>query len=188
MVKAGESTPTFIPPPSYEQALPEENQGPRRDWVVGLLDAASHDILEHLDGQLHHLGSLSSLCVQASLGLDRVGGSTGPESLYPTHASSLPFDSTAPLTFFPPGHTVCVVRGDAKISGTVTFEQASESDPTTISWDITGHDPNAQRGMHIHTFGDNTNGCTSAGPHCKPVPDGRFVRKTGPWCAEQPAH
>lgn len=77
------------------------------------------------------------------------------------------------LTFSPPGHTVCVVRGDAKISGTVTFEQASESDPTTISWDITGHDPNAQRGMHIHTFGDNTNGCTSAGPHCKSAPDGR---------------
>lgn len=61
---------------------------------------------------------------------------------------------------------VAVVRGDSKVAGTVTFEQASESAPTTISWDITGYDPNAKRGMHIHTFGDNTNGCTSAGPHC----------------------
>ena len=62
---------------------------------------------------------------------------------------------------------VAVVRGDSKVSGSVTFEQASESAATTISWDITGHDPNAKRGMHIHTFGDNTNGCTSAGPHCE---------------------
>ncbi|KAI1843682.1 hypothetical protein JX265_008491 [Neoarthrinium moseri] len=63
---------------------------------------------------------------------------------------------------------VAVVRGDSKVTGTVTFEQASESDPTTISWDITGNDANAERGMHIHTFGDNTNGCTSAGPHFNP--------------------
>jgi Cu-Zn family superoxide dismutase len=62
---------------------------------------------------------------------------------------------------------VAVVRGDSNIKGTVTFEQESENSLTTVSWDITGHDANAKRGMHIHTFGDNTNGCTSAGPHCE---------------------
>jgi Cu-Zn family superoxide dismutase len=63
---------------------------------------------------------------------------------------------------------VAVLRGDSNVSGVVTFEQPSESSPTTISWDITGNDPLAQRGMHIHQFGDNTNGCTSAGPHFNP--------------------
>jgi superoxide dismutase, Cu-Zn family len=62
---------------------------------------------------------------------------------------------------------VAVVRGDSTVKGTVTFEQASESSPTTVSWDIQGSDANAQRGMHVHAFGDNTNGCTSAGPHCE---------------------
>ena len=62
---------------------------------------------------------------------------------------------------------VAVLRGDSNVKGTVTFEQADESAPTTISWNITGHDANAERGMHIHAFGDNTNGCTSAGPHCE---------------------
>jgi hypothetical protein len=59
-----------------------------------------------------------------------------------------------------------VLRGDSKVSGTVVFEQSSESSPTTITYDISGNDPNAERGMHVHQFGDNTNGCTSAGPHC----------------------
>ncbi|PTB36390.1 Superoxide dismutase [Cu-Zn] [Trichoderma asperellum] len=63
---------------------------------------------------------------------------------------------------------VTILRGDAKVSGTVIFEQASEGAPTTITYNITGNDPNAKRGFHIHTFGDNTNGCTSAGPHFNP--------------------
>ncbi|KAI9884063.1 MAG: hypothetical protein M1823_004153 [Watsoniomyces obsoletus] len=63
---------------------------------------------------------------------------------------------------------VAVVRGDSNVRGTVTFEQASETSPTKITYDITGYDPNAKRGMHIHQFGDNTNGCTSAGPHFNP--------------------
>lgn len=64
--------------------------------------------------------------------------------------------------------SVSVLRGDSKVAGTVTFEQADENSPTTITWDITGNDANAKRGFHIHTYGDNTNGCTSAGPHFNP--------------------
>lgn len=63
---------------------------------------------------------------------------------------------------------VAVVRGDSKVHGVVSFEQASASEPVTVSWDIEGNDPNALRGFHIHQFGDNTNGCTSAGPHFNP--------------------
>lgn len=64
--------------------------------------------------------------------------------------------------------TVAILRGDSKINGVVNFEQSSESDPTTITWEISGNDANALRGFHVHQFGDNTNGCTSAGPHFNP--------------------
>ncbi|KAA8913871.1 superoxide dismutase [Sphaerosporella brunnea] len=63
---------------------------------------------------------------------------------------------------------VAVVRGDAGVSGVVKFSQESESAPTVIEYEIQHTDANAERGMHIHEFGDNTNGCTSAGPHFNP--------------------
>merc|ERR1712000_334162 len=53
---------------------------------------------------------------------------------------------------------VAILRGDKNVSGTVFLEQADESSPTTVTWDITGNSPNAERGFHIHTFGDNANG------------------------------
>ncbi|KAI9753074.1 MAG: hypothetical protein M4579_005346 [Chaenotheca gracillima] len=63
---------------------------------------------------------------------------------------------------------VAVLRGDSQVGGTVTFEQSSETSPTSITYNITGSDASAKRGMHVHQFGDNTNGCTSAGPHFNP--------------------
>ena len=55
------------------------------------------------------------------------------------------------------------------MSGTVEFSQSDESSPVTINYNITGNDASAERGFHIHQFGDNTNGCTSAGPHFNPL-------------------
>ncbi|KAH9437141.1 Superoxide dismutase [Cu-Zn] [Pyricularia oryzae] len=74
---------------------------------------------------------------------------------------------------------VAVLRPDpnatVQVSGHVIFEQESESSPTKVTWDFKGCDANAKRAFHIHTFGDNTNGCTSAGPHFNPI-----TRSTAP--------
>ncbi|TDL23266.1 hypothetical protein BD410DRAFT_787592 [Rickenella mellea] len=63
---------------------------------------------------------------------------------------------------------VAVVKGESKVTGTVTFSQSSKLGPVTISGDLKGLDPNAKRGFHIHTLGDATNGCLSSGAHFNP--------------------
>jgi len=64
---------------------------------------------------------------------------------------------------------IAVLRGDSKVSGIVKFEQADENSPVKVSGEIAGNDANAQRGFHVHQFGDGSNGCTSAGPHFNPT-------------------
>uniref|UniRef100_A0ABQ0MDK8 Superoxide dismutase [Cu-Zn] n=1 Tax=Mycena chlorophos TaxID=658473 RepID=A0ABQ0MDK8_MYCCL len=62
---------------------------------------------------------------------------------------------------------VAVLKGDASVSGTVTFEQTSLGF-VTVSGELKNLDANALRGFHIHQYGDLSGGCLSAGPHYNP--------------------
>uniref|UniRef100_E9RFG1 Superoxide dismutase [Cu-Zn] n=1 Tax=Anguilla japonica TaxID=7937 RepID=E9RFG1_ANGJA len=62
---------------------------------------------------------------------------------------------------------VCVLKGTGDATGTVFFEQGSDSAPVHVTGQISGLTP-GEHGFHVHVFGDNTNGCISAGPHFNP--------------------
>ncbi|ORY26870.1 superoxide dismutase Cu-Zn [Naematelia encephala] len=64
---------------------------------------------------------------------------------------------------------VAVLKGDSSVQGTIKFEQEAAGAPVTVTGEIKNLDPSAERGFHVHQFGDNTNGCVSAGAHFNPL-------------------
>eukprot|EP01101_Sappina_pedata_P002077 TRINITY_DN12352_c0_g1_i1.p1 TRINITY_DN12352_c0_g1~~TRINITY_DN12352_c0_g1_i1.p1 ORF type:complete len:153 (-),score=70.78 TRINITY_DN12352_c0_g1_i1:139-597(-) len=62
---------------------------------------------------------------------------------------------------------VCVLRGE-KVTGTVQFSQESADAPVTVEGNVAGLSEGFH-GFHVHEFGDNTNGCISAGAHFNPL-------------------
>ncbi|XP_075226338.1 superoxide dismutase 1 [Lycorma delicatula] len=65
-----------------------------------------------------------------------------------------------------PVKAVCVLNGE-QVKGTVYFEQGESDEPVKVTGEVTGLGKGLH-GFHVHEFGDNTNGCTSAGPHFNP--------------------
>jgi len=61
---------------------------------------------------------------------------------------------------------VCVLRGAGEVTGTVNFSQEGAG-PVIVTGELSGL-TDGLHGFHVHQFGDNTNGCTSAGPHFNP--------------------
>jgi len=62
---------------------------------------------------------------------------------------------------------ICVLVNSDRVSGVIRFTQDSENGPTHVKASLKGLAPGAH-GFHVHQFGDNTNGCVSAGPHFNP--------------------
>ncbi|GLV31187.1 Superoxide dismutase 1 [Carabus blaptoides fortunei] len=61
---------------------------------------------------------------------------------------------------------VCVLNSEA-VKGTVFFEQEAPNSAVKVTGEVSGL-TKGLHGFHIHEFGDNTNGCISAGPHFNP--------------------
>lgn len=63
---------------------------------------------------------------------------------------------------------VAAVGGQSAVHGLIYFEQNTPCVPINVSWHIWGQAPNSLRGFHVHAFGDESDGCVSAGPHFNP--------------------
>ncbi|EDO42040.1 predicted protein [Nematostella vectensis] len=66
-----------------------------------------------------------------------------------------------------PIQAVCCMSGTEGVKGTIKFVQEAEGKPCKITGTIEGLKA-GNHGFHIHVYGDNTNGCVSAGPHFNP--------------------
>jgi len=60
------------------------------------------------------------------------------------------------------------IFNDDQIKGSVVFHQCEGERATKVTFDLHGLEPNRKRAIHIHTYGDMSNGCKSLGGHWNP--------------------
>lgn len=67
-------------------------------------------------------------------------------------------------------NAICILYpNNSKVRGVVSFSQDNATTPVKIACSVKGLNPNSKHGIHIHEFGDLTDGCTTAGPHYNPL-------------------
>lgn len=65
------------------------------------------------------------------------------------------------------------------ISGTIIFEQHSAKSPLHITFDLKGFQPLTTHAIHIHEYGDLSQGCKSLGAHFNPTGKPHFHSEMG---------
>ena len=66
-------------------------------------------------------------------------------------------------------NAICVLYGSKNdVFGKVVFTQCCINNPTKITFDLKKFGPNETHAIHIHEYGDTTDGCTSLGLHYNP--------------------
>ena len=66
-------------------------------------------------------------------------------------------------------HAICILYpNNSNVRGVAAFSQESLMEPVKIACTVKGLNPNQKHGIHIHEFGDLTEGCATAGPHYNP--------------------
>ncbi|CAE6498542.1 unnamed protein product [Rhizoctonia solani] len=67
-------------------------------------------------------------------------------------------------------YAVAYMKGPkSNVTGVIHFSQPSPTGPVYITGELRNLDPNAERGFHIHEFGNETDGCMSSGAHYNPL-------------------
>ncbi|CDH48716.1 superoxide dismutase (cu-zn) [Lichtheimia corymbifera JMRC:FSU:9682] len=60
-----------------------------------------------------------------------------------------------------------IVAVNSTISGFVRFSQC-DGEHTKVHFELDGLEPGTEHGVHVHEFGDMSDGCTSMGAHYNP--------------------
>ena len=61
------------------------------------------------------------------------------------------------------------IFNEDKIKGSVIFHQCKGDKSSNVIFDLYGMEPNKERAIHVHTYGDMSNGCKSLGGHWNPT-------------------
>lgn len=68
-----------------------------------------------------------------------------------------------------PRYAVAIMKeNNSSASGFIYFKQNNGDSATEILANIKGLNPNQKHAIHVHNFGDLTDGCVSAGAHYNP--------------------